>query len=342
MKLIFFLLAGGCVLVGACSSGAGNSNATRGDSGAGGSAIATAGGSALGGAVNAGGSTTSGGSPADGGGAAGSGVTSAGGAMTSAGGTAEQGGAAPAGGGAGTGGSLVGAGAGGASGSASNGIDDSIWVLQLPTGSGTSPTTISSSQLKSGYSSVYFYRAEDGGQVFMDPQTGITTSGSQHCRTEMRESTPTGAEAAWAASGTNSMTVTGKVIQVGGGNSGTVTVGQLFNGPDSIPLIELEYSVSAGGFKMLYEEAKGGGTTTNLNTPVALGTQYSFTLALTKGVATVTINGKIVHTQMPSANALAKSFYFKFGNYDQTASAGAVSATPYTVVEAYSVNVVHE
>jgi hypothetical protein len=33
----------------------------------------------------------------------------------------------------------------------------------------------------------------------------------------------------------------------------------------------------------LYEEAKGGGSTTNLNTKVPLNTQYSFTLSLTKG-----------------------------------------------------------
>jgi hypothetical protein len=58
-----------------------------------------------------------------------------------------------------------------------------------------------------GYEDDYFYLAEDGGQIFMDPATGITTSGSQHCRTELREQTPGAGSAAWASTGTNTMTV---------------------------------------------------------------------------------------------------------------------------------------
>jgi hypothetical protein len=66
----------------------------------------------------------------------------------------------------------------------------SNWYLQLPTGSGHSPSTISASALSSGTTkSPYFYKASDGsGYIFMDPQHGITTSGSQHPRTEMHES----------------------------------------------------------------------------------------------------------------------------------------------------------
>lgn len=347
MKSIQLAAFGGCLLLGACSGGADNGGSTGGDAGAGGSVVSIGGGSSAGslgsaGSLVSGGSFSQGGSLAAGGGAAAGGAVAAGGSVNDGGAGGGQAGADASGGSSAAGGTAGAAASGGGSAGGSNAsIDFSIWVLQLPTGSGNSPTTISSSQLKSGYTSAYFYKADDGGQAFMDPATGITTSGSQHCRTEMRESTASGGEAAWASSGTNSMTVKGKVIKVGGGNSGTVTVGQLFNGTDSIPLIELEYSVSAGGFKMLYEEAKGGGTTTNLNTPVALGSAYTFTLALTKGVATVTINDKVVHTQTPSAAALAKQFYFKFGNYDQTAAAGAISTTPYTVVESYSVEVVH-
>ena len=94
-------------------------------------------------------------------------------------------------------------------------IDYSIWSLQEPSGSGTSPTTISPSQLVAGYSDAYFYIAADGGQAFMDTQTGITTSGSTHCRTELREVTSSGAQAAWAPSGTNTMDVTGQVTLAG-------------------------------------------------------------------------------------------------------------------------------
>jgi hypothetical protein len=283
-------------------------------------------------------------------GAAGAGVTGEGGGsagtmsagMTSSGGSAPSGGSAGSAGNGGSVGGQVGASGGGGV-NAGPSIDFSIWSLQLPTGSGTSPTAISPSQLLAGYSDTYFYLAPDGGQAFMDPATGITTSGSQHCRTEMREDKPGGAPAAWVASGTNSLTVTGKVIQVGGGASGRVTVAQVFNATDSIPLCELEYSSSVQGFQLLYEEAKGqGGSPIDLNTPVALNTTYSFTLSLSQGKLTVTINGQPVYARMPSATTLAKSFYFKFGNYDQTTTAGSISTTPYTIVEVASAAVVHQ
>jgi hypothetical protein len=221
-------------------------------------------------------------------------------------------------------------------------IDYSIWSLQEPSGSGTSPTTISPSQLVAGYSDAYFHIAADGGQAFVDTQTGITTSGSTHCRTELREMTSSGAQAAWAPSGTNTMDVVGQVTLLDGGSSGKVTVGQVFNSNDSIPLCELTYSASVGGFVLLYEEAKGAGTTVDLQTPVALNTPYSFQLSLTNGVLAVSINGIQVYSHTPSSSILSKKFYFKCGNYDQTTSSGAVTTTPYTIVENYSINVVHE
>jgi hypothetical protein len=192
-----------------------------------------------------------------------------------------------------------------------------------------------------GYSDAYFYQAADGGQAFMDTQTGIATRGSKHCRTELREMTSSGAQAAWAPSGTNTMDVTGQVTLLGGGSSGKVTVGQVYNSDDSIPLCELQYSGSVGGFVLVYEEAKGAGNTIDLQTPVELNTQYGFQLSLTNGVLTVSINGQQVYSHTPSANILAKNFYFKCGNYDQTTTAGEVTTTPYTIVEIYSVNVLH-
>jgi hypothetical protein len=175
----------------------------------------------------------------------------------------------------------------------------------------------------------------------MDTEAGITTSGSTHCRTEMREMTPDGAQAAWAPTGTNTMDVTGQVTLLGGGTNGKVTVGQVFNNDESIPLCELMYSASVGGFILLYEEAKGAGTTIDLGTPVALNTLYSFELSFTNGLLKVSINGTQVYSQTPSANILSKTFYYKCGNYDQTSTSGAVTTTPYTVVENYSIDVVH-
>ncbi len=220
-------------------------------------------------------------------------------------------------------------------------IDLSMWRLELPIGSGTSPTTIAGSQLAAGFSDAYFYHA-DGGIVFMDPATGITTSGSAHCRSELHEDDSSGQGAAWASSGTNTMTVSGAVLQVGGGSAGDVTVAQVFNGTDSITLAELQYSVGRGGFALFYEEAKSAGGTTDLNTPIALGARYTFTMDYSNGKLAVTINGKPVYSHVPSSAVSGKQFFFKVGDYDQTASAGAISTTPYTVVEVDAVDVVHE
>jgi hypothetical protein len=334
------ILTGVCFSLIACASegeppsAEGNTVASGGFAGSSNSAPTVSGSSSGGSASGSteGGGTSHAGSPSGGSQSSTAGSSSAagqGGSAGSGGTPSETGGASCAEGGA------------GGEPSAPAPIDYSIWSLQLPIGSGTSPTTISPSQLLAGFSNEYFYPAEDGGQIFMDPATGITTSGSQHCRTEMREMAPGGGGAAWPSTGTNTMTVTGKVLKVGGGSSGTVAVGQVFNGTDSIPLCELMYSTSAGGFKLLYEEAKGGGMTTDLKTPVALDERYEFELALNDGKLAVSINGKQVYTRTPSPAIAAKRFYFKVGNYDQTAKAGPISTVPYTTVEVYAVKVVH-
>jgi hypothetical protein len=174
--------------------------------------------------------------------------------------------------------------------------------------------------------------------MFMDPDTGITTSGSQHCRTEMREATPTGSEAAWSASAVNRMTVDGQIVKGGS----VITIGQVLNGTDSIPLLELQFSSSRAGFQAIYEESKGGGTSIDLKTPWKVGDRYQYTLEFSQNQLSVSINGKQVYTHQPSSGTLAKMFYFKFGNYDQNSSAGPISTTVHSIVEAYSASVVHQ
>jgi hypothetical protein len=308
------LLAGVCLLVSACTTG-GIGNETDGATSLGpgsGGAVGTAG-------VD--GNSNSGGTGGDGG--------SAGASAT--GGISGAGGADGAGDDGGVPGADI---AAGQDGGPAPAIDYSIWQLQLPIGSGTSPTTVPPNQL-AAFSNAYFYRADDGGQIFMDPATGVTTSGSVHPRTELREMSPAGAGAAWPSDAINTMTVTGKVLK--GSN---VTIAQVFNGPPSIPLAELQYS--SGGFTLFYEEAKGQGRSTGLGNAVPLNTKYTFAMALSKGVLSVSINGKQVYTHTPSAGILASKFYFKVGNYDQTSTRGAVSTAAHSIVEAYSVVVVHQ
>ena len=327
MNRVSPLVAGLCLLLSACTCpGDATDGATQPTASSAGSDAATGvGGDSVGGAsVGQGGGSTDGGGMIDGGGM---------GATNPAGGSdpvGDEGGAGAIGGA--TGGS---GGAGGQGAGIDMPIDYSFLVLQLPTGSGTSPTTISSSKLLAGYSDAYFYQSTDGGQMFMDPPTGVTTSGSTRCRTEMRESTAAGGQAAWPATGTNTMTVTGKVVK-----GSSVTVGQVFDGAGGNTLCELQFN--GKGFNLLYEESKGAGTSLGLNVPVALNTKYTFTLSLSNGVLAVTIDGKQAYTHTPGAGTQSSKFYFKVGNYDQDTSAGPVSTTAHSIVENYSVEVVHK
>ena len=88
--------------------------------------------------------------------------------------------------------------------------------------------------------------------------------------------------------------------------------------------------------------SRAGQGTTALKTKVALKTRYSFVLSLSNGVLTASINGKQVYSRTPSGAVSGDKFYFKFGNYDQHATGGAISTTPFTIVEAYSADVVHQ
>jgi hypothetical protein len=279
MNSISPFVAGVCLLLNACAGSSGTQGNTNANGGSAGNEPPAGGSSNSAGAVDQGGGSNS---DAEGGAAAG---------------TDPDGGL----------GESAGAEAGGQSGGPSMSIDYAIWQLQLPTGSGHSPTTIPPQKLLMGYQDAYFYAAPDNGQMFMDPPTGITTSGSTRCRTELRESLETGAAASWHSTGTNTMTVTGKIVK--GSN---VTVAQVFDSGGGNTLCELQYNGS--GFSVFYEESKGSGSLTPLNTSLALNTSYTFVLSLSSGVLTVTIDGKQLYSHMPSSGTLASTFYFKVGN----------------------------
>ncbi len=310
--------------------------------------------SATAGAWNNGGSSAESGGSAPAAGTSGAENSDAGrgaGGAIAAGGTSEGGAAAASSGGessggtssAGVGGASIGtagSSSAGAGGAAATGfaLDYSIWQLQLPSGSGTSPDIIPPSKLE-GYEDAYFYPASDGGQMFMDPITGIHTNGSVHPRTEMRESKSDNSQVLWKPSATNTMTVVGKAVKCT-----SCTIAQVFNGTDAITLAELQYSSSNGGsMKLFYEEAKGqGDAPVDLGVSIPLDTRYTFVMSLTKNVLTVTVNGKVRYTKTPSADTLTSSFYFKVGDYDQKATGGAVSTTVNSEIEIYSVVVSHQ
>ena len=207
------------------------------------------------------------------------------------------------------------------------------FTLQLPTGSSGNVDTVSGASMEGGFTNQYYFYTDssDGAMVMMDPKVGWTTSGSLHPRTEMREA------ATWTTGGTNLLDASLKVTQV----PSTTTVAQIFQGSGpSKPLCELQVT-SSGKIQLFLENTNqgGGGVTTQVG-QVALGTKFTYQMKLSGSTITVTINGTPTTFTMDSS-FVGESFYFKAGNYDQSATSGTPQTTPGTVVKFYSLKITH-
>jgi hypothetical protein len=202
-------------------------------------------------------------------------------------------------------------------------INWSPWTLQLPNNTQVSPGSTSNG---------WFY-VSGSYQSFADPQSGICTSGSSHCRTELRE------KSTWGSGGTNVLNATCKVTKM----SSSITIGQVFcasgsNGAHT----QVELFYRNGGFAVLYEEQKGAGTTTSIGSGVSVGTPFTYQLYFSGGKMGVKINGSTKWTKTPSSAAQSGSFYFKAGNYDQGSScASSVSSTIRSIVQFSNISVSH-
>lgn len=206
--------------------------------------------------------------------------------------------------------------------------------LQLPIGASGSVTTVSGASLAAGYTNPYYFytSSADGSMVMMDPTQGWTTSGSLHPRVELRET------AIWTTAGTNKLDATVAVTQV----PDHTTIGQIFQGSGpSKPLCELQFT-SSGTVQLLLENTNQGGSATIY--PIASvppGTTFNYELSLTGTTITVTVNSTVQTFTMDSSFD-GESFYFKAGNYDQTAVSGTPLTTPGTVVQFYALTLTHQ
>jgi hypothetical protein len=202
----------------------------------------------------------------------------------------------------------------------SGNLDLSKWKLQLPTGSPGSPTTISSSSLCGGYSSQYFYMSGDAlvMKVPGGPSSGkcVTTPNSQHCRTELRESSPS----SWDPKAkTNRLVGDVKVTQ----NTGEICIGQIHI-DDSIstkPVAELYYN-SGGSLAVGVNTCRTCSQKRTSIGSIAVGQRFTYEIRYEGNVLSVGINGKFKTLSTYDLNA-PKS-YFKAGNYNQGESATTV------------------
>ena len=206
-------------------------------------------------------------------------------------------------------------------------FDLSLYKLQVPydsSGSFTSsnsPTTISQSKLKTFSYSPYFYmRTNEFGvaaMVFRTPVQGLTTSGSEHPRFELREMTSSGANAAWSAVDglTHTFEISGNVTHLTSVSQRAVVM-QIFDSTNG-PYMEVYATpASTNGGKGLYA------TTVNL-TDDSLKTYYldksfdvdkAYTLKaqIYNGVLSIYYNGSLVATE---SGLTRTALYFKAGDY---------------------------
>ncbi|KAK5988221.1 hypothetical protein PT974_12361 [Cladobotryum mycophilum] len=219
-------------------------------------------------------------------------------------------------------------------------FDLGYWNLQLPTGSEGSVDIIKSKALQgcNGYSGPTFFTDQTSGELVLtapgNPDiTGCaTTSGSVHCRTELREvKKSNGQNAAWSPSGTNTLQVTVKVVKSDDGTHGTA-IGQVFASEASKPLLEMYYSQKGEIVAGIKPDADSNQIVTKLGT-VPVGTQFTYQLSYSNNKLSATINGKT--TNLSTYDWDSPDCYFKTGNYNQAKSGAS------TEVRIYAINVTH-
>lgn len=217
-------------------------------------------------------------------------------------------------------------------------FDLGYFNLQLPVGG---PDIIKSKQLQgcNGYTGDTFFTDKSTGEMVLlapgNPDlTGCaTTSGSAHCRTELREVVhSSGANAAWSPKGTNTLTVTMKVVKSDDGTHGTA-IGQVFASEASKPLAEMYYSPSGDIVVGVKPDEDSNQVVTKLGN-VSIGTKFTYVLNYSNDKLSISINGKT--TALDTFSWDSPACYFKSGNYNQGKSAAS------SEVRIYSIDVVHK
>jgi hypothetical protein len=186
-------------------------------------------------------------------------------------------------------------------------LDLKSWKLTLPTGSAGSPKEIVQPALATFASTPWFQPTSDcAAVVFRSAVDGVTTKGSSYPRSELREMSDGGSDAAWSsASGTHTMTVTESFNRLPQGKPQLVGA-QIHDDSDDISVFRLEGS-------NLYVTDGNNPHYKLVTSDYALGTRYQARYVVSDGTVKAYYNGQLQAT-------LSKSFsnaYFKAGAYTQ-------------------------
>jgi hypothetical protein len=186
-------------------------------------------------------------------------------------------------------------------------LDLESWKLTLPTGSAGSPKEIVQPALATFASTPWFQPTSDcAAVVFRSAVDGVTTKGSSYPRSELREMSDGGSDAAWSsASGTHTLTVTESFNRLPQGKPQLVGA-QIHDDSDDISVFRLEGS-------NLYVTDGNNPHYKLVTSDYALGTRYQARYVVSDGTVKAYYNGQLQAT-------LSKSFsnaYFKAGAYTQ-------------------------
>ena len=201
-------------------------------------------------------------------------------------------------------------------------FDLSMFSLQLPTGSKGKVDQVSASKMKGcqGYENKeYFFSSDAGSLVMKVPGSSessgcVTTPNSKHCRTELRESSPS----SWDSNGSlNRLKVSLSVKKADDSKYGTV-IGQ----------VKVDDSVSKKPVAELFINKSGTLTIGVSQIPnqsslkmteigsVKIGEKFEYELRYEKGELSVGINGGEMR-KMSTGELKSPPSYFKAGNYNQ-------------------------
>lgn len=214
-------------------------------------------------------------------------------------------------------------------------LDLTNWYIGLPVGEEESPTNVEQPELATFAIDPWFVATPDCEAVrFRAAVTGVTTSGSNNPRSELREMTNNGeTKASWSSTeGRHTMVIDEAVTAQPTGRP-HVVAGQIHDADDDVTVFRLE------GTKLYITD---GDTTHHklVTENYALGTRFQAKFVVEDGQVDVYYNGALQTT-------LTKSFtgaYFKAGAYTQAncGNASPCSDDNYGQVEIYGLTVTHD
>jgi hypothetical protein len=208
-------------------------------------------------------------------------------------------------------------------------LDLSGWYLTLPTGEEGDPDTVRQPAL-AGYSDRYFrLDAATGGVAFTANAGGVTTSGSDYPRTELREMD--GADqAAWSnETGVHTMRLRAAVTELPAMKPEVVTA-QIHDGDDDVVEVRLE------GEHLLVEYDDGDQEVT-IDPEYRLGTPFDLEIVAAAGRIEVGYDGEAAAV----VDRAGSGWFFKAGSYLQSNPERGDGADAVGTVVIYALDVVH-